>query len=133
MRRLWDIQWCWNGWLSLGFHLDHTDPSITLHMPVLIVAFGHLKQPGFQYGLRGRWGIRDFSLWVEGYVATGESCCAYYLGTFRAKSFGDAVEAWKRTQSREVQRTVYKHDKGPWVYWERQIFDNEAQARVSFG
>ncbi len=47
--RRWDLQWCWNGWLSLGFHFDHTDPSLTLHLPGLIVALGRLKQPGFRW------------------------------------------------------------------------------------
>lgn len=46
--RLWEIQCCWNPWLSVGFHMDHTDPSVTLHLPGLIIAFGRLKQPGFK-------------------------------------------------------------------------------------
>lgn len=130
MKRLWDIQWCWNGWLSLGFHVDHTDPSITLHTPLFILALGRLKQPGFKHGLRGR---REFSIWCEGYVATGESAPAQFLGTFEAKSLNEAVMAWKHTQSIEVRRTVYKHKNGPWVYWGRQIFNNEADARKNFG
>ena len=46
--RKWDVQWALNGWLSLGFHFDHTDPSLTLHLPGVIVAMGRLKQPGFR-------------------------------------------------------------------------------------
>ena len=46
--RSWDIQWCWNPWVSLGVHFDHTDPSITLHLPGLIVWMGRCKQPGFR-------------------------------------------------------------------------------------
>lgn len=48
MLRRWDIQAAPNWWLSLGFHFDHTDPSLTLHLPGLIVAAGNLKQPGFR-------------------------------------------------------------------------------------
>ena len=48
IRRRWDVQWCWNPWLSIGFHFDHTDPSVTLHLPGVIVAVGRLKQPGFR-------------------------------------------------------------------------------------
>ena len=44
--RRWEFQWCRNPWLSLGFHFDHTDPSITLHLPGLIIAVGRLKVPG---------------------------------------------------------------------------------------
>lgn len=54
IRRAWDIQAGPNWWLSLGFHVDHTDPSVTLHLPGVIVAVGRLKQPGFTYSAR-RW------------------------------------------------------------------------------
>lgn len=46
--RKWDIQFCFNPWLTLGFHFDHTDPSITLHLPGVIVIAGRCKQPGFR-------------------------------------------------------------------------------------
>lgn len=54
MRRRWDIQADANWWLSLGFHIDHTDPSITLHLPGFILSFGRLKQPGFPFSVRTR-------------------------------------------------------------------------------
>lgn len=46
--RAWDVQWCWNPWVSLGLHIDHRDPSITLHLPGVIISVGKLKQPGFR-------------------------------------------------------------------------------------
>lgn len=48
IRRRWDVQYCANWWLSLGFHFDHSDPSLTLHLPGIILAAGRLKQPGFR-------------------------------------------------------------------------------------
>lgn len=48
MMRRWDVQVASNWWLSLGFHIDHTDPSITLHLPGAIVYAGRCKQPGFR-------------------------------------------------------------------------------------
>lgn len=48
MIRAWDIQFCRSPWLSLGFHVDHTDPSLTLHLPGVILSVGRLKQPGFR-------------------------------------------------------------------------------------
>lgn len=48
MRRAWDVQIASNWWLSLGFHIDHTDPSLTLHLPGVIVYAGRCKQPGFR-------------------------------------------------------------------------------------
>ncbi len=68
MERKWDVQWCWNGWLSLGFHIDHTDPGITIHLPLIMFAIGRLKQPGFRgpeertvnkhYRDKNKWGGR---------------------------------------------------------------------------
>lgn len=52
IRRLWDVQADTNWWLSLGLHVDHTDPSITLHLPGVIVCVGRAKQPGFRWSLR---------------------------------------------------------------------------------
>lgn len=51
MWREWDIQLDANWWVSLGFHIDHTDPGITFHFPGFIIAIGRLKQPGFRYSL----------------------------------------------------------------------------------
>ena len=48
--RKWEFQFCPQAWLSLGFHFDHTDPSLTLHLPFMLVSFGRLKQPGFKGG-----------------------------------------------------------------------------------
>ena len=62
MIRAWDIQFCWSPWLSLGLHLDHTDPSLTLHLPGVILAVGRLKQPGFRSCRRVRDGSPPESL-----------------------------------------------------------------------
>ena len=48
MRRAWDVQRCENWWISFGFHIDHTDPSVTIHLPGIIVTLGRIKQPGFR-------------------------------------------------------------------------------------
>ncbi len=54
MARCWDVQIHLHSWpLQLGFHVDHTDPSITLHLPCVIVALGRLKQPGFRDARKG--------------------------------------------------------------------------------
>jgi len=52
MKHLWDLQWGENWWISMGFHVDHTDPSITFHLPGFIIAAGRLKQPGFRHSAR---------------------------------------------------------------------------------
>jgi len=45
----WDVQFGRNPWFSLGFHIDHCDPSITLHFPGLIIYAGNCIQPGFRF------------------------------------------------------------------------------------
>ncbi len=48
MKKVWEIQICRNNpWISFGFHIDHTDPSITVHLPFRIFYIGYCKQPGF--------------------------------------------------------------------------------------
>jgi len=51
MIRKWDIQVGINWWISFGFHIDHTDPTITIHLPLIILCIGRCKQDGFQYSL----------------------------------------------------------------------------------
>lgn len=48
MMHAWDIQFAWNPWLSIGVHIDHADPSVTIHLPGLIVYAGRCKQPGLR-------------------------------------------------------------------------------------
>lgn len=44
MKRAWDIQFGDNWWLSFGFHLDHTDPSLTLHLPLIVICVDLLHE-----------------------------------------------------------------------------------------
>ena len=48
IQKKWEIQLSENWWFSLGFHIDHTDPSITIHLPCLLIYIGNCKQPGFK-------------------------------------------------------------------------------------
>lgn len=47
-----DLQFSDNYWFSVGIHIDHKDPSITLHLPGVIICVGNCKQPGFRYSVR---------------------------------------------------------------------------------
>ena len=68
-----DIQWGSNWWLSLGFHVDHTDPSITLHLPLVVICIGNCKRPGFPYSLRRLWlhGRAGYRVTAETTARTG--------------------------------------------------------------
>jgi len=45
----WDVQFGRNPWFSVGLHIDHKDPSITFHLPGVLICLGRCKQPGFRF------------------------------------------------------------------------------------
>jgi hypothetical protein len=47
-----DIQFVDNFWFSIGVHIDQWNPSITLHLPLIVICIGWLPYPGYQYSLR---------------------------------------------------------------------------------
>lgn len=47
----WDVWVSWNPWFSVGVHIDHRDPSVTLHLPGFILAFGRM-------GIMTGWSLR---------------------------------------------------------------------------
>jgi hypothetical protein len=80
--------------------------------------------------------MKSFEVWVEGYRATGESSTAQKLGTFKAISFDQAVDQWLDTKSSDEVQRYYQHhpdreQKHTW--WGCDLFDNETEARKSFG
>lgn len=74
-----------------------------------------------------------YSLWVEGYACTGESGPAHFLGSFDAISFNAAVEKWNETNNKHKEWGDLTYHNGNWYAWGCRIFDNEADARASFG
>lgn len=42
-------------------------------------------------------GVKKYSLWKEGYLITGNTSTAQYLGDFEGKSFNDACDNWAKT------------------------------------
>ena len=72
-----------------------------------------------------------FQLWTEGYQATGSKACATYYGEFEAKTFRDAVIKFKATvESEQTRETI---DTERLTFWGCKFFDNEEDARKSFG
>lgn len=76
--------------------------------------------------------IKKYSLWMEGYSVTGNSSTAQYLGEFKGTSFNDACDNWAKTIE---EPEYYKPgtDKYRPSYWACYIFDNEIDAKKSFG
>ena len=72
--------------------------------------------------------MKQYEVWMEGYAATGDSSEAEFCGVYEAETFSDACAAWNKE----------KGEKGYFnaralTYWGCRFFDNETDARRSFG
>lgn len=74
--------------------------------------------------------LLPWSVWTEGYAATGQSSPAEFRGEFMAATFEEACLKWVATLDAEGQR-CYNKDKN--TFWGCRLFDNEVDARKSFG
>lgn len=75
----------------------------------------------------------EYTIWVEGYSATGEHGTAKVLARVDAHTFDAAVEKWaKNTHDPDLHGELKMVD-GQWFLWGCQLFGNEARARERFG
>lgn len=70
-------------------------------------------------------------LWTEGYAATGERAGAMCHGEFEGETLRDAVIAYRASLNSRASRECVDVDR--LTFWGCQFFDNEADARKSFG
>ena len=85
---------------------------------------------------------KEWEIWSEGYAATGERSGAHFHGKFPGETFDEAVEyankkvklgAEPYTRSAFVTDEHFKNRRSSWKIWGCALFDNEADARKSFG
>ncbi len=72
-----------------------------------------------------------YDVWTEGYRCSGNSETAQHHGAFEANSFVDAVKAFRDTVKDDHSRSCI--DIENMNYWGCRFFDNENDARKSFG
>ena len=73
--------------------------------------------------------IKEFDVWSEGYQASGDSSRATYHGISEGRDFKDAC-----INLAEFDRNFSKYfDPERITFWGCRLFDNEADARDSFG
>lgn len=72
-----------------------------------------------------------YLIWSEGFAITGNSSTAQLLGKYPAVSFDDAVEM--HLQQHPASRAYHTECEGVHTIWGCQLFDNETDARKSFG
>lgn len=75
-------------------------------------------------------------IWIEGYAATGEHGTAHFCGIYKADTFDQAMEQYSADIARIYPNDgepLKKNEKGYWLTWGCRYYDNEADARKSFG
>lgn len=71
----------------------------------------------------------SFEIWMEGYVVTGNFAEASRVGSSSGVTFDDAVENYIKSNPDHG----IEGPKGYWSIWGCKLFDNEIDARKSFG
>jgi len=73
--------------------------------------------------------VRRYDIWSEGYRVTGNSAGAELVATSSGYSFRDAVDAY----AKKYPAFARYYDRERMTYWGCRLFDNEEDARKSFG
>jgi len=71
----------------------------------------------------------SFDLWIEGYSVSGCRSKASLLGSYDANDIHDAVAQWRE----EICYVSNMWNGSFYEFWGCRIFDNEVEARKSFG
>jgi hypothetical protein len=73
--------------------------------------------------------MNNYEIWSEGYRATGESSGACFHSMSTGETFKEAVDAY--AEKDEEFKKYY--DRETMTYWGCNLFDNERDARKTFG
>lgn len=73
---------------------------------------------------------KEWEVWTEGFMVTGNTEVAQFHGKFKGRNFREAVLQYKNSVSKETQSFI---DLDRMSYWGCRFFDNERDARKSFG
>lgn len=70
----------------------------------------------------------SFNIWAEGFAATGQSGGAVFMGSNEGEDFKDACDKFFIEEDHKIY-----YDSNNLTYWGCKLFDNELDAKVSFG
>lgn len=68
---------------------------------------------------------KTYDVWMEGFVCTGESSKAHFVGSVKAETFKKACD--------KLFNNDILYDPINLTHWGCRLYDNEADARKSFG
>lgn len=74
--------------------------------------------------------MKEWEVWIEGYAATGGSGTASFEGVYKGETFKNAVESMMKDKQWNIEG-YYNPER--LTYWACRFFDNETDARKSFG
>lgn len=78
-----------------------------------------------------------YQIWKEGYIATGESEDATFLGVMNARSFNEACILLAKEKGFKLDKEPngdYRLSRaGHYKVWACELFDNEKDAKAYFG
>jgi hypothetical protein len=75
-----------------------------------------------------------YHIWSEGFATTGQSgqAMCHTDKPIEAESFNEAVRIFADANP-DFDESLVRHKDGRWTYWGCNLFDNETDARKSFG
>lgn len=77
--------------------------------------------------------MKEFEIWMEGYAMNGQMSVASFIGKAKGETFNDACRNFKYEKGEKLNLDKhYEHQKHLSI-WGCRLFDNEADARKSFG
>ena len=87
--------------------------------------------------------MKIYEIWTEGYIATGENQKAFKLGEGKGNTFDEAVGDYMdnnidhnielNERNKYISEKYYKNRNSNWNIWGCNLYDNEIDARESFG
>lgn len=75
--------------------------------------------------------METYEVWLEGYIATGESSEAHFYGLHKAASFKEACMKAMTIHKFSDLDKYYNEENN--TYWACHFYNNELEARKSFG
>lgn len=87
--------------------------------------------------------MKEYEIWMEGFAATGQSQGASYIGRASGKDFNDACKNFRYSKNitnwdnevivEEGEPLKLDDNRDYPSIWACRLYDNEADARKSFG
>lgn len=75
--------------------------------------------------------MKSFEIWSEGFADSRQICNAAYLGCAEGETFREACINFMETDKKHKQLRYFNKD--TMTFWGCRLFDNEVDARKSFG